>query len=51
MRRNLQGTTSIDNYLLDVLRQDNNFCTFLVVEKRISVEQEGEKGKQIDFLH
>ncbi|XP_032280919.1 CDC42 small effector protein 2 isoform X1 [Phoca vitulina] len=51
MRRNLQGTTSVDNYLLDALSQDNNFYTFLVVEKRVSVEREAKKGKQIDFLH
>lgn len=50
MRRNLQGTASIDNYLLDALHQDNNFCTFLVVEKRVSVEQKERKENRLTFF-
>lgn len=38
------------DYLLDALHQDNNFCTFLVVEKRVSVEQKERKENRLTFF-
>ncbi|XP_045432626.1 CDC42 small effector protein 2 isoform X2 [Pipistrellus kuhlii] len=43
VRRNLQGTTT-DNYL-----SQDNIYTFLVVQKRVSVEPQAKKGNILSF--